>query len=88
MKMYMQSYSFPIAVFVMGVVAIIASNLEITARNKDIEFILGCVLLCLGFLLWAVPELDRYRKRRERIRQRSSRARPAEPNRSSMRGRR
>jgi hypothetical protein len=88
MKMFMQSYSFPIAVFVMGVAAVIASNLDATTRNQDLEFILGGVLLCMGFLLWAIPELDKYRKRRERIRQRAGRARAAEPNRPSMRPRR
>jgi uncharacterized membrane protein YidH (DUF202 family) len=88
MKMFVKSYAFPIAIFVMGVVAVIASNLEITERNQDLELILGGVLICVGFLLWAVPELDRYLKRKDRIRQRSGRQNPAEVARPQMRGRR
>ena len=86
--MFVKSYTFPIAIFVMGVVTVIASNMEVTDRNRDLELILGGILLCLGFLLWAVPELDRYLKRRDRTRQRADRARPSESRRPMVRARR
>jgi hypothetical protein len=88
MKMFVKSYSFPIALFVMGVVTVIASNMEVTDRNRDLELVLGSVLLCLGFLLWAVPELDRYLKRRDRIKQRADRTRLSEARRPAVRARR
>lgn len=70
MKVMARSYAFPAAIFVMGVLMIIGANLEITVRNASYQLILGGVLMCLGFLLWAIPELDRSIKRRERLRQR------------------
>ncbi|MDG6225180.1 MAG: hypothetical protein QCI82_06670 [Candidatus Thermoplasmatota archaeon] len=70
MKVMARSYAFPAAIFVMGVLMIIGANLEITVRNSGYQLILGGVLMCLGFLLWAIPELDRSIKRRERLRQR------------------
>jgi hypothetical protein len=76
--MFVKSYSFPIALFVMGVVSVLVSNLEITSRNSDLELVLGGAMLCLGFLLWAVPEMDRYLKRRDRMRNRTGRSRPAD----------
>jgi hypothetical protein len=88
MKMFVKSYSFLIALFVMGVVTVIASNMEVTDRNRDLELVLGSVLLCIGFLLWAVPEMDRYLKRRDRMKQRADRTRTSEARRPAVRARR
>ena len=58
---------------IMGGSASIASNLEFTDRNRDLQFLMGILLMILGFLLWAIPELGRYMRKLERRRMKRER---------------
>lgn len=69
MKVIRRSYLIPMVLIIMGGAASIASNLEITDRNRDLQFLMGVAMMLLGFLLWAIPELGRYMRKLERRRQ-------------------
>ena len=81
--MMVRSATFPVAIFIVGAAAFIASNLESTVRNEEYQMVLGGLLMALGFLLWAIPELDRTMKRRQRQKDRMERSMAKEMRRQS-----
>jgi hypothetical protein len=83
MKMVVRSQTFPVAIFVVGAAAFIASNLDTTVRNQEYQIVLGGLLMALGFLLWAIPELDKWMKRKQRQRDRIERMAMKETRRSA-----
>ncbi|MGA1822657.1 MAG: hypothetical protein ACMUIG_09020 [Thermoplasmatota archaeon] len=50
----------------MGALMSIASNFEFTERNVDLQFFMGILMMILGFLLWAIPEIGRYMRKKQR----------------------
>jgi hypothetical protein len=80
----------PVVLIIMGLVMVTVSSMEWMARNEDLLFVAGGAIALLGFLLWAVPALDRYLKKQARKRDKVQRmaARSEEAPRSYPRTRR
>lgn len=66
MKVVAKSYMIPVMLIIMGALMSIASNFEFTTRNQDLQFFMGIIMMILGFLLWAIPEIGRYMRKKQR----------------------
>lgn len=56
-----------------GSLMVMASSFEFTIRNGPFLFIAGWSMALLGFVLWAVPSINSYIRRKQRIRARRDR---------------
>jgi hypothetical protein len=73
MRVSSRSERVPTALIVTGSLMVVASGFEFTVRNASFLFIAGWSMTLLGFVLWAVPAINAYLRRKQRARLRAER---------------
>lgn len=73
MKVTTRSERIPMVLIAFGSIMVIASSFDFTVRNASFLFIAGWSMALFGFVLWAVPAVNSYIKRKQRSRMRMER---------------
>ncbi|MEA3558430.1 MAG: hypothetical protein U9R75_04175 [Candidatus Thermoplasmatota archaeon] len=68
MKVMVKSDRVPIVLMIIGAAFMIAASLSTVIRNQDILFPMGCIIVILGFLLWLIPTIQKYLRKKNRVR--------------------
>ena len=71
MKVLVRSERVPVVLMVSGLAMATVSQMSFVEGNQDLLFGAGWVIGALGFLLWAIPSLMKYLKKREKLRRRA-----------------
>ncbi|MCU0799617.1 MAG: hypothetical protein MUC62_08100 [Candidatus Thermoplasmatota archaeon] len=74
MKVTTRSDRIPMVLIAFGSIMVVASSFDFTIRNASFLFIAGWSMTLFGFVLWAVPAINSYIRRRQRSRVRMERS--------------
>jgi len=74
MKVTTRSERIPVVLIAFGSAMVMASSFEFTVRNASFLFIAGWSMALFGFVLWAVPAINSYIRRKQRSRMRLDRS--------------
>ena len=79
MKVIRKSENIPISLMAIGAgMAVASQSGGLIDDNRDILFIAGWIFAGLGILIWAIPALLKFQKKRERERMKSMKRAPQE----------
>ena len=71
MKVMVKSDRVPIVLLIMGLgMSVVSQYQSLIDDNRSTLFILGWAIALTGFLLWAIPAINKLAKKREKIRRR------------------
>lgn len=74
MKVTTRSDRIPMVLISFGSIMVMVSSFDFTVRNESFLFIAGWSMTLFGFVLWAVPAINSYIKRKQRSRMRMERS--------------
>ncbi len=72
MKVMVKSDRVPMVLMIMGLgMSVISQYKSLIDDNRSTLFILGWMIALAGFLLWAIPAISKWAKKREKARRRA-----------------